>query len=424
MQSFLQVVFLVGALSALSEAFSPLAPPLPRSAAVVLRAPALRSGLRSLRADYEPNTDTEAALKFKVRPGPIRGTLRTTQGKLRKQLLETHPPTLDKNSSTHSVALQDPFSHKPYLSNWHCLGFAQRFDWTKPTELNIGDIPLVVWKNGTDVLVAPNVCKHLGSTLHEGAIDEEGCLVCPYHGLKHGREHAIGKTMMHQGKLYWTPDTTLHATPPSIPNINAKGFVHSFLEFDMDASLEDCAMNTMDVNHPGWVHHGTIGFGNRGGPTDVIHRELSDRSVSLQFKYNANRVVSATKGKGRSTKNFHFYELPCFTWSVVTFGQDRLLYIGADFLPLSRHKTRWFVTVVHNYYTNPIQKKAVEMAARLILSQDQQQMGRQSKYDDMRKLVSSKHHLPFEVRIVTVVELFCPFRAHALRLIYRATVPG
>lgn len=134
---------------------------------------------------------------------------------------------------------------QPYLDNWHCLGFVDSFDWRKPVSIQFGDIPLVAWKNGTRILVCPDVCKHLGSTLRDSEINSDGCLVCPYHGVEHGLEHAIGKVMVLQEKLYWTPNERVGVLPPSTPNFDVKGYTHTHIVVDMDASLIDSAINTM-----------------------------------------------------------------------------------------------------------------------------------------------------------------------------------
>ena len=44
-----------------------------------------------------------------------------------------------------------------------------------------------------------NICKHLGSTLDKENI-ENGCLVCPYHGLKHSKTDSFGIVKEHDGK--------------------------------------------------------------------------------------------------------------------------------------------------------------------------------------------------------------------------------
>jgi phenylpropionate dioxygenase-like ring-hydroxylating dioxygenase large terminal subunit len=41
---------------------------------------------------------------------------------------------------------------------------------------------LVVWRDEVGVAAAPDRCPHRGTALSLGEVDEQGCLVCPYHG--------------------------------------------------------------------------------------------------------------------------------------------------------------------------------------------------------------------------------------------------
>lgn len=43
-----------------------------------------------------------------------------------------------------------------FLNYWNCVGFSKDIDFTKPYKCNIGDIPLVLWKNDTNILSTIN----------------------------------------------------------------------------------------------------------------------------------------------------------------------------------------------------------------------------------------------------------------------------
>jgi len=36
----------------------------------------------------------------------------------------------------------------PNLNNWHCVGVYEKIDFSKPYVFKIGELPLVLWKNG------------------------------------------------------------------------------------------------------------------------------------------------------------------------------------------------------------------------------------------------------------------------------------
>jgi phenylpropionate dioxygenase-like ring-hydroxylating dioxygenase large terminal subunit len=63
-----------------------------------------------------------------------------------------------------------------FLRHWQCIGIKKNIDITKPYVCNIGDLPLVVWKNTDNQWLSTiNICKHMGSKLDQGKI-VNGCL--------------------------------------------------------------------------------------------------------------------------------------------------------------------------------------------------------------------------------------------------------
>jgi phenylpropionate dioxygenase-like ring-hydroxylating dioxygenase large terminal subunit len=73
-----------------------------------------------------------------------------------------------------------------FFNNWHCIGIKENMDLTKPYKINIGDLPLVLWKNrqSGQLITTINICKHMGSKLDNGIITHDGCLKCQYHGFE------------------------------------------------------------------------------------------------------------------------------------------------------------------------------------------------------------------------------------------------
>jgi hypothetical protein len=80
------------------------------------------------------------------------------------------------------------------------------------------------------------------------------------------------------------------------------------------------------------------------------------------------------------------YLYPSFSWSKVSF-LDKHLIIGVNLLPLSNKKTRWFITICHNYYKTEIGKEFMKSLALIILSQDFKQMKNQFPENDLKKEV-------------------------------------
>jgi len=274
-----------------------------------------------------------------------------------------------------------------FFSNWHCVGIKETTDFSKPVKFNIGDLPLVMWKNNENELITClNICKHMGSKLDKGVITNNGCLKCPYHGLEFSKNDKFGETIEHEGKIFWSHKPSL-LTPHNIPFFNNHHYEKSFLQIDMEASLPDSAFNTMDLRHPEYVHTGA--FGSSIPPTNIKHYKFKDR-IGISFDYAQNPIMKILNDNQILSNNFHMFLYPSFTWSRVSFNNKNLI-IAVNFLPLENKKTRWYVTICHNYYKSPMQKNIMKGFAAYILSQDYLQMKNQYPENKLKSAVLFNH---------------------------------
>ncbi len=293
-----------------------------------------------------------------------------------------------------------------FFNNWHCIGITKNIDLRAPYKFNIGELPLVLWKDShNNLLSTVNVCRHLGSTLDEGPIIN-GSLLCPYHGLKHDKKQAYGQIIDYQGKLWWSYNP-VRKTPHSIPFYDHKDYVTQHLSIDMNAGLKDCAYNSMDLHHPEFVHKGLLGFGSSIPPSNVRTIPHKDR-VGLEFDYHIKtniRVISSEMNISRCdkyTKNYNMFIQPATAWSKVSVDNgEKNLIISVNMLPIKSDVTRWYVSLHHNFNNdNAFQKYMLNTATRLILRQDHQQFKKMYP-DNALKEVSTfqfmlKHDRPIE----------------------------
>jgi len=289
-----------------------------------------------------------------------------------------------------------------FFNHWHCVGIKEKIDFSKPYKFNIGELPLVAWRNNEgEIITGMNICKHMGSQLDNGIITPSGCLKCRYHGLEFTRNDRFGETVEHEGKVFWSykPDQKL---PHKVPFFHNKNYETSFLQIDMEASLQDSAFNTMDLRHPEYVHKG--GFGSTIPPSNIKQYKFKDR-IGLAFDYQSNAMMKSINDNKRTTHNFHMFVYPTFTWSRVSFN-DKHLVIAVNLLPLENKKTRWFVTICHNYYKSPIQKNVMKGLATFILSQDYFQMKNQYPENKLKAAVLFNHIFKDEDVILWLREEF------------------
>ena len=271
------------------------------------------------------------------------------------------------------------------FNHWTCIGIIDKIDFTKPYTINIGDLPLVIWKSipNKNIYSSVNICKHMGSKLNNALITDTGCLKCQYHGYEYTEKDTFGKIIEHEGKLFWSYDPIVK-TPFKIPYYNNTNYESSFIEIDMDCSLPDSIYNTMDLRHPEYVHNKILGFGNTIPPLNIKYHKYPDR-VGLSFDYNSNELIQKITKNTKITNNFHMFVFPTFSWSRVVFDENKHLIIGINLLPIGPKKTRWYITVCTNYYKSVFEQQFVRSMANTILGQDFVQMKNQHPDDALKK---------------------------------------
>lgn len=292
------------------------------------------------------------------------------------------------------------------------MGIKDNIDFTKPYPINIGELPLVVWKHNNKYYTTINICKHMGSRLDNAEIIKNtGCLKCQYHGLELSVENdCFGKTIEHEGKIFWAYKP-IKKTPEIVPHFNNKKYKTSFLEIDMEASLLDSGYNTMDLRHPEYVHNGDkkgFGFGSQNKPSNIKQYKYNNERVGLSFDYSSSRIVKQLNDNF-ITKNFHMFIYPTFTWSRVSFADNNLI-IAVNLLPLKEKKTRWFITICHNYYKTPLQQNFMKMMAASILSQDYFQMKNQYNENSLKKEILFEHIFEDEDVILWLKHMFNDYK--------------
>ena len=300
-------------------------------------------------------------------------------------------------------------SYSSFFNYWTCIGIKEEISFNKPYSINIGELPLVLWKDNENKIISSlNICKHMGSKLNNGIITEKGCLKCRYHGLEYTKLDKFGEIIEQDGKIFWAYKP-IEKTPHKIPFFNNPHYEKSFLTIDMEASLTDSAFNTMDLRHPEFVHSG-IGFGSVIPPENIKQYQYNKNKVGLAFDYKANKIIQKINDNSKSTQNFHMFYYPTFSWSKVTFDKTKHLIIGVNLLPLENKKTRWYITICHNYYTNNIQKQLMKLFALVILGQDYIQMKNQHKENKLKKYILFDYIFKNEETIIRLKDMFINYK--------------
>lgn len=275
-------------------------------------------------------------------------------------------------------------SINPLFKQWNCVGIIDNINFCKPYSFQIGHLPLVLWKHNEKLTAKINICPHMASSLSNADITDAGCLKCKYHGMEFNSDKSFGKVIEFQGKIFWSYDP-IQSLPPSIPHFDDPTYCKHFLQIDMPCSLVDSALNTMDIRHQQYVHF--MGFGNDKYPYDIIEtKNDATKEVCVSFNYYSNEFIRSINGGIEFTKNKHNYVFPSTTYSIVSFANNNLV-IGVNLFPIENKKTRWFVSILHNYNTNSIRINFINYLAKTILLQDYTQLQNQFADCELKKQV-------------------------------------
>lgn len=74
------------------------------------------------------------------------------------------------------------FLEKP--ADWTDALAAADLDEGVPTLAHAGASPVLLHRRGSQILAISDVCPHAGGPLHEGDVDENLCVTCPWHGSR------------------------------------------------------------------------------------------------------------------------------------------------------------------------------------------------------------------------------------------------
>jgi phenylpropionate dioxygenase-like ring-hydroxylating dioxygenase large terminal subunit len=267
-------------------------------------------------------------------------------------------------------------------------------DKSKPYAYTIGELPLVTWFNESQPMTTLNICQHMGSKLDNGRV-QNGCLICPYHGIKHNTKDIIGNSVVFEDKLWWSyqPNNKL---PPATPFYNDKNFETIQFNFDINSNVQDFMMNTLDINHFSFVHKNIVG---KNIPPINHKYKIYENKITMNYEYIPNENIAIFKNDLHHFTNHQIYHYPHSSAAVFSLNKKDIIVVHTNILPLAPNKSRVFVTVKHNFWKSYFGKIKLEGILRYILHQDQLQMSQQ--YEDnflkktvlLRKLLNNEHHL-------------------------------
>ncbi|MEU7875716.1 aromatic ring-hydroxylating dioxygenase subunit alpha [Dactylosporangium sp. NPDC049140] len=242
-----------------------------------------------------------------------------------------------------------------------------------PVAATLLDVPLVVYRAGSGIVVADDLCPHRGVPLTMGTGDGTG-IACAYHGLRFGADGACVGIPAHPAAkipermhlrpypavvrygLVWTclDRSAVDAVPP-MPGWDEDGFQRvTCPPFDVAAFAGRQVEGFLDVAHFGFVHPGT--FGDPGNPEVPPYNPVVTADGFTVDYWST--VANYPHGAGlRAPDGYQWLRrfalhLPFTATLVVHFPDGGRLCIMNAATPVSARRTRMFAPIAKDFATD------------------------------------------------------------------------
>ena len=281
-----------------------------------------------------------------------------------------------------------------------------------PLAVTLLDVPLIVYRAGSALRVARDLCPHRGVPLSLGRVEGEE-LVCAYHGLRYGPDGQCRKIPAQPGVrppsrfkltmfpaverygLVWTcldPQDGEPALPP-FPEWGDPSFQPILPPFvDIAASAGRQLEGFVDVAHFAWVHHET--FADPDNPVVPLYStQITGHGLRTEYWSDVSNYPKGLQHLApagfRWLRVFEVYA-PFAALLTVHFPNEGRLRILNLASPVSARRTRLFVPLVRNFDTNGSLDDVYAFNAK-IFAEDQAIVERQCPEDLPLELDAEVH---------------------------------
>ena len=259
---------------------------------------------------------------------------------------------------------------------WYPIMPVEAFREKKMHLCHLGDAPLVVYmKNETSIIAHSDVCPHMGGSFAKGGwLNEEGSIVCPYHGFEYNEGRFMGLPSSQTRALKPSPYGALrvfpvmvlndyvYVLPAPVKNIAAPDPYfppeHDDPDFRvirgtrlMECGFDSLVENLLDMLHISFVHS----FGNADIPipTNVAYEKTGEFSGKTRFNYESNEAtISRQVGGTASVAVENEFFLPGTTLTRVRAG-GVVKTVFTQSVPISANRTMLLWSIYRNFWKDP-----------------------------------------------------------------------
>ena len=312
-----------------------------------------------------------------------------------------------------------------FFQHWYPLLPLEDIDPQKPTTATLLGIPLVIWKpeDSSTYQIFLDRCPHRLAPLSEGRIDENGNLMCSYHGWEFDRNgeckripQADNPELIAKGQnlcatvypsqkendLLWvwmdadSPEVAAKTNLPLSDKIDAsKGYVWSSMVRDLEYDWQTLVENVADPSHVPFAHHGIQGNRDRA------------MAIPLQILRSTMDVIEAEVDK--PFKTTITFEPPChLEYDIVLPGGDKQIGLVTYCLPVSPGKSRIVAQFPRNFaqrlnsivprWWDHVQNRNAVLDGDMVLLHQQENFLQNENWKTAYKMPTSADRLVIEFR--------------------------
>lgn len=124
---------------------------------------------------------------------------------------------------------------------------------------------------------------------------------------------------------------------------------------------------------------------------------LRTDKVSVSYKYKTNKNIAKIKSNLDVFNNFQILQYPYTSSSILSLSSNNeKLIVDVNMLPISVNRTKWIVTLKHNFWKSYFDKMKIDFVLKYILHQDQVQMSKQFQEEPLKSKVMNQ--LSFRIK--------------------------
>ena len=293
------------------------------------------------------------------------------------------------------------------MENWYIAALSKELGRRRVIQRIVYDQALALYrdKSGT-VRSVQDKCLHRQALLSKGSLNENGELVCPYHGWTYDSSGTVVEVpseanrrrgvapkagclktyaVVEQEGCIWvwmgSAEAKTALPPFRFPRINEAGFQHYFMITDFDNEVTHLVENFMDVPHTVFVHSGW--FRNPSAKEVPIKVDTSRGEVLVTYNQKRDKIGFSNwilNPKREDMSHTDRFIMPNITRVDYNFGTSRSFVIVSQCTPVSTLRCRVYTAIIFRLgVMTPILNPFLRFYTRRVIQQDVQIMANQGR---------------------------------------------